>query len=78
MKNHSQLFNDLSRFSSVFGLFWITINPLLGFPFFTFSLIMGIKQINTKDGFYNVIFASTSILISILFLVFLLLSNSKN
>jgi len=78
MKNHSQLFNDLSRFSSFFGLFWVTVNPVLGFPFFIFSLIIGIKQINTKDGFYNIIFASISILISILFLVFLLLSNSEN
>jgi hypothetical protein len=75
--NKTELFNDLSRFLGFFGIFFSTMIPFLGYPFYIIALILALKNKNTKDGFYNIIFISVAILLSTVLSIFILLNLAK-
>jgi len=76
--NKIELLNDLSRFLGIFGIFFTTIIPFLGYPFYIIALIIAIKNKNTKDGFYNIIFISLAMILSTILSIFVLLNLAKN
>jgi hypothetical protein len=68
-ENKNKFKNDLSRFCGLFGLFWSTILPILGLPFFISGIVISYKIRNEKDGISNLIFNVISMFLVVLYTI---------